>query len=54
MPLKRGSSQATKSANIRELAKAGYPPKQRVAIALDQARRTGRKPRRRNNTPKTK
>lgn len=43
MPLKKGSSRATKEANIRELAKAGYPPKQRVAIALDQARRTGGK-----------
>lgn len=47
MPLRKGSSQATISANIRELRKAGYPEKQAVAIAMDKARRktklTGRK-----------
>lgn len=43
MPLKKGSSQKTVSANIRELRHAGYPQKQAVAVALSQARRSGRK-----------
>lgn len=38
MPLKPGTSRAVKSENIRELRKAGYPPKQAVAIALSKAR----------------
>ena len=41
MPLKRGSSQAVISANIRELKDSGRPQKQAVAIALDTAQRTG-------------
>lgn len=39
MPLRKGSSKATVSANIRQLMAEGYPHKQAVAIALDTARR---------------
>lgn len=41
MPLKRGRSQKTIGDNIRELRASGRATKQAVAIALDQARRTG-------------
>ena len=37
MPLKRGSSNATVSANIRTEMAAGRPQKQAVAIALSKA-----------------
>jgi hypothetical protein len=37
MPLKRGSSQATVSANVKELIHSGRPQKQAVAIALSEA-----------------
>lgn len=47
MPLKRGASRATVSANIRTEIKAGRPQKQAVAIALSEARRTGKKKARR-------
>jgi hypothetical protein len=38
MPLKKGSSQATVSQNIRTEISAGRPQKQAVAIALNTAR----------------
>lgn len=44
MPLRRGSSRATVSANISELRASGYPQTQAVAIALDTARKTGTMP----------
>lgn len=40
MPLKRGSSQATISSNIREMVHAGRPRDQAVAAALNTARKT--------------
>lgn len=37
MPLKPGKSHATLQANIHELVRSGYPPKQAVAIAYSKA-----------------
>jgi len=38
MPLKKGKSNATRSANIREMVKAGYPRDQAAAAAYRQQR----------------
>jgi len=43
MPLKRGSSRKTISENIRTEAHHGKPHKQAVAIALNEARKSGAK-----------
>jgi hypothetical protein len=43
MPLLKGKSKAVVSENIRREVAAGKPQRQAVAIALEQARRTGAK-----------
>lgn len=43
MPLAKGRSKETVSKNIRKEISAGKPQKQAVAIALNQARKSGAK-----------
>ena len=40
MPLKKGTSQKTVSANIAEMMKAGYPQAQALAAALQTAKKS--------------
>lgn len=43
MPLKRGASKKSMDENFHELKESGYDdPKQRTAIVLSEARRTGK------------
>jgi hypothetical protein len=47
MPLRKGTSKAAISANIRELVKSGRPQKQAIAIALHEANKSKMKPKKR-------
>jgi hypothetical protein len=47
MPLRKGSSQATISANIAELIRSGRPKDQAIAIAMDKAGKSKKKPKKR-------
>ena len=46
MPLKKGSSRKTVSANIRKVMREGYPQRQAVAASLSTARKSKRKAKR--------
>lgn len=43
MPLKSGTSNKTRDKNIREMRRAGYPPKQAAAAAYRKQRESKRK-----------
>ena len=47
MPLQRGTSNTTRSANIREMVRAGYPRRQAAAAAYRQQRQSQRRSARR-------
>jgi len=42
MPLRKGTSRATVSSNIREMRASGYPERQAVAAAMRQKRQSRR------------
>jgi ribosomal protein L12E/L44/L45/RPP1/RPP2 len=42
-PLKKGTSAKTREQNIKEMIRAGHPPRQAVAAAYDQQRRAAGK-----------
>lgn len=41
MPLTKGKSKATIGKNISEMERSGYPKKQSIAAALNEARKSG-------------
>lgn len=51
MPLKKGTSEKTKQANIKELIRSGYPQSQAVAIAMKEAGQSRNKPRPKSAAP---
>lgn len=44
MPLKKGTSRATVSENIREMRRAGHPENQAVAAAMREKRESAHRP----------
>lgn len=53
MPLKAGSSNETRSQNIREMVRAGHPIKQAVAASYRQQRKYSRSKRRTRRADRT-